>query len=264
MPLGAPSFAEALRTGAEIFHALRAILKKAGHSTGVGDEGGFAPNLRSNREALDLVVEAIGKAGYKAGGDVFVALDVAASELWDNGKYVFKKSKEATRTPDQMVEMYSDWVRDYPIVSIEDGVGEGDWEGWKALTRALGARVQLVGDDVFVTNPEILRRGIADGVGNSLLVKLNQIGTVSETLDAIAMARDANYTTIISHRSGETEDSTIADLAVGTCAGQIKTGSASRSDRVAKYNQLLRIEEELGQAGRYAGKAAIRQLTSQV
>jgi enolase len=264
MPLGAPSFAEALRAGAEIFHALRAILKKAGHSTGVGDEGGFAPNLRSNREALDLVVEAIGKAGYKAGGNVFVALDVAASELWDNGKYVFKKSKEATRTPDQMVEMYSDWVRDYPIVSIEDGVGEGDWEGWKALTHTLGARVQLVGDDVFVTNPEILRRGIADGVGNSLLVKLNQIGTVSETLDAIAMARDANYTTIISHRSGETEDSTIADLAVGTSAGQIKTGSASRSDRVAKYNQLLRIEEELGSAGRYAGRAAIRQLTSQV
>ena len=264
MPLGAPSFAEALRAGTEIFHALRGILKKAGHSTGVGDEGGFAPNLRSNREALDLVVEAIGKAGYTAGGNVFVALDVAASELWDNGKYVFKKSKEATRTPDQMVEMYTEWVRDYPIVSIEDGVAEGDWEGWKTLTRTLGARVQLVGDDVFVTNPEILRRGIADGVGNSLLVKLNQIGTVSETLDAIAMARDANYTTIISHRSGETEDSTIADLAVGTSAGQIKTGSASRSDRVAKYNQLLRIEEELGKAGRYAGKAAIRQLTSQV
>ena len=264
MPLGAPSFAEALRAGTEIFHALRAILKKAGHSTGVGDEGGFAPNLRSNREALDLVVEAIGKAGYKAGGNVFVALDVAASELWDDGAYVFKKSKEATRTPDQMVEMYTEWVRDYPIVSIEDGVAEGDWEGWKTLTRTLGARVQLVGDDVFVTNPEILRRGIADGVGNSLLVKLNQIGTVSETLDAIAMARDANYTTIISHRSGETEDSTIADLAVGTSAGQIKTGSASRSDRVAKYNQLLRIEEELGQAGKYAGRAAIRQLTSQV
>jgi enolase len=264
MPLGAPSFAEALRAGTEIFHALRAILKKAGHSTGVGDEGGFAPNLRSNREALDLVVEAIGKAGYTAGGNVFVALDVASSELWDNGKYVFKKSKEATRTPDQMVEMYTEWVRDYPIVSIEDGVAEGDWEGWKTLTRTLGAGVQLVGDDVFVTNPEILRRGIADGVGNSLLVKLNQIGTVSETLDAIAMARDANYTTIISHRSGETEDSTIADLAVGTSAGQIKTGSASRSDRVAKYNQLLRIEEELGKAGRYAGKAAIRQLTTKV
>jgi enolase len=264
MPLGLPSFAEALRAGAEIFHALRGILKKAGHSTGVGDEGGFAPNLKSNREALDLVVDAIGKAGYTAGRDVFVALDVASSELWDNGKYVFKKSGEPTRTPDQMVEMYSTWVRDYPIVSIEDGVAEGDWDGWKALTAALGARVQLVGDDVFVTNPEILRRGIAEGVANSLLVKLNQIGTVSETLDAIAMARQANYTTIISHRSGETEDTTIADLAVGTGAGQIKTGSASRSDRVAKYNQLLRIEEELGSAARYAGRAAIRQLSAQV
>ena len=262
MPLGLPSFADALRAGAEIFHALRAILKKAGHSTGVGDEGGFAPNLRSNREALDLVVEAIGKAGYTAGRDVHLALDVASSELWEGGKYVFRKSGEATRSPDQMVEMYTEWVRDYPIVSIEDGVAEGDWAGWQALTRALGARIQLVGDDVFVTNPEILRRGIADGVGNSLLVKLNQIGTVSETLAAIAMARDAQYTTVISHRSGETEDSTIADLAVGTCAGQIKTGSASRSDRVAKYNQLLRIEEELGKAGRYAGRGAIRQLAA--
>jgi len=264
MPLGLPSFAEALRAGAEIFHALRAILKKAGHSTGVGDEGGFAPNLKSNREALDLVVDAIGKAGYTAGRDVFVALDVASSELWDKGKYVFKKSGEPTRTPDQMVEMYSEWVRSYPIVSIEDGVAESDWDGWKALTAALGDRVQLVGDDVFVTNPEILRRGIADRVANSLLVKLNQIGTVSETLEAIGMARDAGYTTIISHRSGETEDSTIADLAVGTCAGQIKTGSASRSDRVAKYNQLLRIEEALGPAGKYAGRSAIRQLATQV
>jgi enolase len=263
MPLGLPTFAEALRAGTEIFHALRGILKKAGHSTGVGDEGGFAPNLKSNREALDLVVEAIGKAGYTAGRDVYVALDVASSELWDNGKYVFKKSGEPTRTPDQMVEMYREWVRDYPIVSIEGGVAESDWNGWKALTAALGDRVQVVGDDVFVTNPEILRRGIADGVGNSVLVKLNQIGTVSETIEAIAMARDASYTTIISHRSGETEDSTIADLAVGTCAGQIKTGSASRSDRVAKYNQLLRIEEELGAAATYAGRSAIRQLAAQ-
>jgi enolase len=259
MPLGMPTFAEALRAGTEIFHALRAILKKAGHSTGVGDEGGFAPNLRSNREALDVVLEAIGKAGLRAGQDVFLALDVASSELWDNGKYVFKKSGEPTRTPEQMVEMYSDWVRQYPIISIEDGVAEGDWSGWQALTRALGQRIQLVGDDVFVTNPEILRKGIADGVGNALLVKLNQIGTVSETLDAIAMARDARYATVISHRSGETEDSTIADLAVGTCAGQIKTGSASRSDRIAKYNQLLRIEEALGSRARYAGTAAIRQ-----
>jgi enolase len=263
MPLGAPSFAEALRAGAEIFHALRAILKKAGHSTGVGDEGGFAPNLKSNREALDLVVEAIGKAGYTAGRDVYVALDVASSELWDKGKYVFRKSGEPTRTSDEMIEMYSTWVRDYPIVSIEDGVAESDWDGWTALTSALGSRVQLVGDDVFVTNPEILRRGIADGVGNSLLVKLNQIGTVSETLDAIAMAREAGYTTVISHRSGETEDTTIADLAVGTSAGQIKTGSLSRSDRIAKYNQLLRIEEELGRAATYAGRSAIRQLTAQ-
>jgi enolase len=260
MPVGLPTFAEGLRAGTEIFHALRGILKKAGHSTGVGDEGGFAPNLKSNREALDLVLEAIGKAGYTAGKDVLLALDVAASELWENGKYVFKKSGEATRTPDQMVEMYTDWVRQYPIISIEDGVAEGDWNGWKALTQAIGDRVQLVGDDVFVTNPEILKKGIAEGVGNSLLVKLNQIGTVSETLDAIAMARAAGYTTVISHRSGETEDSTIADLAVGTSAGQIKTGSASRSDRIAKYNQLLRIEEELGAAARYAGRSAIRQL----
>lgn len=262
MPLGAASFAEALRSGTEIFHALRGILKKAGHSTGVGDEGGFAPNLRSNREALDVVMEAIGKTGLRPGTDVYIALDVASSELWDNGKYVFKKSGEATRTPEQMVELYADWVRQYPIISIEDGVAEGDWEGWKALTRAIGDRVQLVGDDVFVTNPEILRKGIAEGVGNALLVKLNQIGTVSETLDAIAMARDANYATIISHRSGETEDSTIADLAVATSAGQIKTGSASRSDRTAKYNQLLRIEEELGSAARYAGLSAIRQVAS--
>jgi enolase len=260
MPLGMPTFAEALRAGAEIFHALRGILKKAGHSTGVGDEGGFAPNLKSNVQALDVVLEAVGKAGLKAGSDIYLALDVAASELWDDGKYVFKKSGEATRTPQQMVEMYASWVKQYPIISIEDGVAEGDWDGWKALTTAIGDRVQLVGDDVFVTNPEILARGINEGVGNALLVKLNQIGTVSETLDAIAMARTANYATIISHRSGETEDSTIADLAVGTSAGQIKTGSASRSDRVAKYNQLLRIEEELGAGGKYAGRDAIRQL----
>jgi len=259
MPVGMSSFSEALRAGVEIFHALRAILKKGGHSTGVGDEGGFAPNLRSNREALDVVLEAIAKGGYSAGDNVFIALDVASSELWDNGTYVFRKSGEPTRTSAQMIDLWSDWVRQYPIVSIEDGLAEGDWEGWKALTRALGDRVQLVGDDVFVTNPEILRRGIADQVGNALLVKLNQIGTVTETLDAIAMARNAGYGTIISHRSGETEDSTIADLAVGTSAGQIKTGSASRSDRIAKYNQLLRIEEELGSAATFAGRAAIRQ-----
>src|SRR4029079_2090278 len=236
MPVGLPTFAEALRAGAEIFHALRGILRKAGHSTGVGDEGGFAPNLTSNREALDVVMQAVDAAGLKAGQDVLLALDVASSELWDNGKDVCKKSGEPTRSPDQMVEMYTDWVRQYPIISIEDGVAEGDWDGWKSLTRALGDRVQLVGDDVFVTNPTILRRGIDEGVGNALLVKLNQIGTVSETLDAIAMAKDAGYANVISHRSGETEDSTIADLAVGTLAGQIKTGSASRSDRTAKYN----------------------------
>jgi enolase len=264
MPLGFPTFSEGLRAGVEIFHTLRGILKKAGHSTGVGDEGGFAPNLKSNRQAVDVVLEAITKAGFKAGDQVFVALDVASSELWDDGKYVFKKSGEPARTPAQMVEMYADWVRQYPIISIEDGVAEGDWDGWRALTQALGDRVQLVGDDVFVTNPEILKKGIEQRVGNALLVKLNQIGTVSETLDAIAMAKAANYANVISHRSGETEDSTIADLAVGTSAGQIKTGSASRSDRIAKYNQLLRIEEELGTSGRYAGRAAVRQLASQV
>ena len=262
MPVGFSTFSEALRAGAEIFHALRAILQGAHHSTGVGDEGGFAPNLKSNREAVDLVLAAIDAAGFKAGQDVLVALDVASSELWKDGKYVFSKSGEPARTSAQMVEMYQDWVRQYPIISIEDGLAEGDWEGWRVLTRALGDRVQLVGDDVFVTNPEILRKGITDGVANALLVKLNQIGTVSETLDAIAMARAAGYANIISHRSGETEDSTIADLAVGTSAGQIKTGSASRSDRIAKYNQVLRIEEELGSAARYAGRSAVRQLSS--
>src|SRR5204863_4694147 len=215
---------------------------------------------KSNREALDVVLEAISRAGYSAGGNVFIALDVASSELWDDGKYVFRKSGEPTRTSAEMIDLWSDWVRQYPIISIEDGLSEGDWEGWKALTRTLGERVQLVGDDVFVTNPEILKQGIADNVGNAVLVKLNQIGTVTETLDAIAMARNAGYGTIISHRSGETEDTTIADLAVGTSAGQIKTGSASRSDRIAKYNQLLRIEEELGPQARYAGRSAIRQL----
>ena len=259
MPVGVASFAEALRAGAEIFHALGGILKSHGQSTGVGDEGGFAPNLTSNREAVEVVLEAIAAAGLKAGRDVFIALDVASSELWaGGGKYVFKKSGESGRTSDQMIRLYDDWLREYPIISIEDGLAESDWEGWQELTRELGDRVQLVGDDVFVTNPDILRRGIADGVGNALLVKLNQIGTVTETLDAVRMASDARYATIISHRSGETEDTTIADLAVGTAAGQIKTGSASRTDRVCKYNQLLRIEEELGSGAKYAGRAAIR------
>jgi enolase 1/2/3 len=261
MPVGVSSFAEALHLGAEIFHALRGILRARGQSTGVGDEGGFAPNLKSNREAVEVVLEAISKTGLKAGHDVFIALDVASSELWaGNGRYVFKKSGEADRTSDQMIRLYEDWLRQYPIASIEDGVAEGDWEGWKMLTRALGDRVQLVGDDVFVTNPEILRRGIADGVANALLVKLNQIGTVTETFDAVRMSKDARYGTIISHRSGETEDTTIADLAVGTGAGQIKTGSASRTDRVAKYNQLLRIEEDLGSAASFAGRSAIKGL----
>jgi enolase 1/2/3 len=274
MPLTAPSFGEALRMGAEIFHALRGILKKRGQSTGVGDEGGFAPNLKSNREALEVVLEAVAKAGLTAGQDVWIALDVASSELWvpstglkagpstelraGGGRYTFKKSGEPDRSSDEMIRLYEDWIRQYPIVSIEDGLAEGDWEGWKLLTGALGARVQLVGDDVFVTNPEILKKGIADKVGNALLVKLNQIGTVTETLDAVRMAADAGYATIISHRSGETEDATIADLAVGTAAGQIKTGSASRTDRVCKYNQLLRIEEELGSAARFAGRSAVR------
>jgi enolase len=258
MPLAAPSFGEALRWGAEIFHALRGILKGRGQSTGVGDEGGFAPNLKSNREALDVVLEATAKAGLKAGADVWIALDVASSELWAGGRYVFKKSGEPDRSSEEMVRLYEDWIRQYPIVSIEDGVAEGDWEGWKLLTRTIGNRVQLVGDDVFVTNPEILKKGIADGVGNALLVKLNQIGTVTETLDAVRMAADARFATIISHRSGETEDATIADLAVGTAAGQIKTGSASRTDRTCKYNQLLRIEEELGSAATFAGRAAVR------
>jgi len=260
MPLGAPTFAEALRAGAEIFHALRGILKGQGLSTGVGDEGGFAPSLKANRDALDVVMEAIGKAGYKAGGDVFIALDVASSELWKDGQYVFKKSGEATRTPDQMVEIYADWVKHYPIVSIEDGTAENDWPGWKKLTTAVGQSTQLVGDDLFVTNPAILKKGIDEGVGNAILIKLNQIGSVTETLDAVLMAQKAGYGVIISHRSGETEDTTIADLAVATSAGQIKTGSASRTDRVAKYNQLLRIEEELGAKGKYAGKAAIKGL----
>jgi enolase len=273
MPLAAPSFSEGLRWGAEIFHALRGILKGRGQSTGVGDEGGFAPNLKSNREAVDVVLEAVGKAGLKAGSDVWMALDVASSELWagpstslgtGSGRYTFKKSGEADRTSEEMIRLYEDWIRQYPIVSIEDGLAEGDWDGWKQLTSALGDRVQLVGDDVFVTNPAILKKGIDDKVGNALLVKLNQIGTVTETLDAVRMAADARYATIISHRSGETEDTTIADLAVGTAAGQIKTGSASRTDRVCKYNQLLRIEAELGAAAKFAGRSALRSSDHQI
>jgi enolase len=267
MPLGAASFREALRMGAEIFHALRGILKRRGQSTGVGDEGGFAPNLTSNREAVEVVLEAISSAGLKAGEEISIALDVASSELWagpstepgaGGGRYTFRKSGEPDRTSVEMIALYEDWIRQYPIVSIEDGLAEGDWEGWARLTSALGGRVQLVGDDVFVTNPGILKKGIAEKVANALLVKLNQIGTVTETLDAMRIADDAGYATIVSHRSGETEDSTIADLAVGTAAGQIKTGSASRTDRVCKYNQLLRIEEELGSEAVFAGRRAVR------
>jgi enolase len=270
MPLGFPSFSDGLRAGTEIFHALRSILKARGLSTGVGDEGGFAPSLKSNREALELVLEAVGKAGAKAGDNVFLALDVAASEFWKpdtstaslfDGHYEFHKSGEANRNSQAMVDLYVDWCRQYPIISIEDGCAEQDWHGWKLLTEALGDKVQLVGDDVFVTNPAILKKGIAEGIGNALLVKVNQIGTITETLNAMAIATHAGYRCVSSHRSGETEDSTIADLAVGTAAGQIKTGSASRSDRVAKYNQLLRIEEELGGAAKYAGRSAIKQLS---
>ena len=257
VPLGAERFSEALRMGVEVFHALKGILKKKGYSTAVGDEGGFAPDVKSNEEALDLILEAIRGAGYEPGTQVSLALDVAASELHDGGKYVFRKSGAPSRTSAEMVAMYQAWVDRYPIVSIEDGVGEKDWEGWKALTQALGSRVQLVGDDVFVTNPAILGRGIAEGVANAVLVKVNQIGSLTETLDCVALATGSGYASMISHRSGETEDTTIADLAVATGCGQIKTGSASRTDRVAKYNQLLRIEEELGPIARYPGRAAL-------
>ncbi len=261
MPVGFDSFHEGLRAGVEIFHSLRAILKNRGLATSVGDEGGFAPNLRSNREAVELLLEAIGKAGYAAGGDVHIALDVASSEFWvGGGRYEFKKSGEPARDSAGMVQLYVEWCRQYPIISIEDGCAESDWDGWVMLTRELGDRVQLVGDDVFVTSPAILERGITAGVANALLVKLNQIGTVTETLDAMRLASDASYATVVSHRSGETEDVTIADLAVGTASGQIKTGSASRTDRVAKYNQLLRVEEELGREAKYAGRSAIKQL----
>ena len=259
MPVGFTSFSESLRAGVEIFHALKGILKKRGYSTGVGDEGGFAPSLTSNKEALDVVMEAIGKAGYTAGGNVMIAMDAACSEMWDDAtkSYVFHKSGEPTRTPAQLVDMWEEWVTQYPICSLEDGLAEGDWDGWALLTERLGKKIQLVGDDLFVTNPSIFKEGISKHIANSILIKLNQIGTVTETLDAIRMAADNGYSAVISHRSGETEDATIADLAVGTEAGQIKTGSASRSDRIAKYNQLLRIEQALGAKARFAGRAAI-------
>ena len=260
-PIGAEKFAEALRWGAEVFHTLKGVLKKRGYSTSVGDEGGFAPNLKSNEEALEVVLEAITQAGYKPGDDISIALDPASSEFYDSAskKYVFKKSDKSERSSEQMAEFWANWVRQYPIISIEDGMAEDDWDGWKRLTELLGKKIQLVGDDLFVTNTARLEQGIQKGIANSILIKVNQIGTLTETLDSMKMAADAGYTSMVSHRSGETEDTFIADLAVATGAGQIKTGSASRTDRIAKYNQLLRIEEELGAGARYAGKKAFRQ-----
>ena len=257
MPIGAESFADALRWGAEVFHTLKGVLKKRGYSTAVGDEGGFAPSLKSNVEAIEVILEAIEKAGYRAGEQIAIALDPAVSELYSDGKYVFKKSDKSVKDSQQMVRFWSDWVHKYPIVSIEDALAEDDWEGWKMLTDEVGKTIQLVGDDLFVTNTERLRRGIDQGCANSILIKVNQIGTVTETLEAIELARRNGYTAIISHRSGETEDTFIADLAVGTGTGQIKTGSASRTDRIAKYNQLLRIEEELGRAAGFLGVEAL-------
>jgi enolase len=265
MPVGAPSFSEALRRGVEVFHSLKSALKKHGYSTAVGDEGGFAPSCKSNEEAIQIVLEAIGAAGYKPGEQVSIALDPAASEFYDKatGKYVFKKSDKSTHSSLEMADYWTKWVQKYPIVSLEDGMAEDDWSGWKALTASVGAksskkRIQLVGDDLFVTNTERLSRGINEGIANSILIKLNQIGTVTETLDAIELARKAGYKSVISHRSGESEDTFIADLAVATAAGQIKTGSASRTDRIAKYNQLLRIEEELGSAARFEGHVPLK------
>ena len=253
MPAGAKCFAEALRMGAEIFHALKGVLKGKGYNTAVGDEGGFAPNLKSNEEALEVIMEAIVKAGYKPGEDVLLALDVASSELFKDGKYTLENEAQKVKTPAEMVDFYENLVNKYPIVSIEDGMAENDWDGWKLMTERLGKRIQIVGDDLFVTNPKILKEGIQKGIANSILIKLNQIGTLTETLEAIEMAKRAGYTTVISHRSGETEDTTLADLAVAVNSGQIKTGSLCRTDRVAKYNQLLRIEDELDSTALFKG-----------
>src|ERR1700747_2543520 len=255
MPVGAERFGDALRWGVEVFHHLKGVLKKKGYSTAVGDEGGFAPSLKSNVEAIEVILEAIQLAGYKAGEEIAIALDPASSEFFDKakGKYVFKKSDKSEKTSEEMTRFWEGWGRQYPIISLEDGLAEADWDGWKFLTKELGEKIQLVGDDLFVTNTERLQRGIEEGVGNSILIKVNQIGTISETLEAISLGNRYGYTSIISHRSGETEDTFIADLAVGTGVGQIKTGSASRTDRIAKYNQLLRIEEELGQSAEFLG-----------
>ena len=258
-PFGATKFSESLRMGVEVFHTLKKVLSKKGYSTAVGDEGGFAPMLKSNEEAIESVLEAITQAGYRPGENIGICLDPAASEFFKDGKYVFKKSDNSERTSEQMVEFWAKWVKQYPaILSIEDGMSEEDWSGWKLLTDTLGSKIQLVGDDVFVTNPSIFRRGIDGGIANSILIKVNQIGTLTETLDAMQMANKAGYTNVVSHRSGETEDPFIADLAVATNAGQIKTGSASRTDRIAKYNQLLRVEERLGAAAVFPGRKAYR------
>jgi enolase len=253
IPAGAETCTDAIRMGAEVFHNLKAVLKKKGYNTAVGDEGGFAPNLRSNEEAIQVILEAITKAKYKPGKDIFLGLDVASSEFYEKGVYNMK-GEGKKMTSDKMIKFYESWIRQYPIISIEDGMSEKDWKGWKLLTDHIGSRVQLVGDDIFVTNTKIFKQGIEQGIGNSILIKLNQIGTLTETLDAIEMAKRAGYTAVVSHRSGESEDATIADLAVATNAGQIKTGSLSRTDRVAKYNQLIRIEEELGEAAQYRGR----------
>jgi len=258
MPVGAENFAQALRMGAETFHSLKKVLKERGYNTSVGDEGGFAPSLKSNVEAVEVLLEAIEAAGYSPGHDICLSLDPAASEMYQDGKYVFFKSDESQKSSDDMIKLYADWVRQYPIINIEDGLAQDDWDGWKAMTEALGDKIQIVGDDIFVTNTERLQRGIEEGTANSILIKLNQIGTVTETIRCIELARRHGFTSVVSHRSGETEDAFIADFTVGLGTGQIKTGSASRSDRIAKYNQLLRIEEELGEAAEFLGIAAVK------
>lgn len=257
-PHNAPSFKESIRMGIEVFHTLKEVLKKKGYSTGVGDEGGFAPNLKSNQEAVEVILDAIDKAGYKPGSDVSICLDPAASEMWENGKYKFFKSDQHLASSDEMIEIWKKWVNDYPIILLEDGMAENDWEGWQKLTKELGSKVELVGDDIFCTNPKILKDGIEKKIGNSILIKLNQIGTVTESLDTIKMAYENNYNCFVSHRSGETEDTTIADLTVATGAGHLKTGSGCRSERIAKFNQLIRIEEELGSNCTFAGIKAFK------